>query len=259
LFKQTSEAESTTMFIPNIVSSIANVVTDIINESQERTMLKNKMRKEIERIRQEREHSKEAHDQNMKHLQQRLVEIQDKMEQVRSRECPVHRYASLLKDEMIPNYILILQAQVCRQVHYMCVDAAQLRLTQKTLEILKKFSRKQHEKQLERALWAVDAKVELLEQVVEINEEQQKLELHNKQALPGIDHLIDNLSKVKNESSEEEITFEDLRDEKKKTVNSLDQMLEESMKSLMAFHESWSLENCSTMTGAANRRNSEQA
>jgi hypothetical protein len=215
-------------------------------------MLKNKMRKEIERIRHERERSKETHAQEMKHLRQRLVEIQAKMEQVRSRECPVHRYASLLKGEKFPNYILILQAQVCRQVHYMCVDDAQLRLEKKTLRSLEKFLRKQHEKQLERALWAVEAKVELLEQQVDINEEQQKLQHeHNKQASPGIDHLVDKISKLKEESPEEEIIFEDLRDGTRKTVHSLDQLLQESMKSLTAFHESWSTENCSAITAAS--------
>lgn len=249
------------MFIPTIVSTIAHAVTDIISESQERNMLKNKMRKEIERIRQERDRSNETHAQEVKHLRQRLDEIRSKMEQLRSRECPVHRYASLLKDEMIPNYILILQAQVCRQVHYMCVDATQLRLAKNTLETLKKFSRKQHEKQLERALWAVEAKVELLQQEVDIDEEQQKLQQQHKQASPGIVHLLDNISKFKEETPEEEITFEDLQDDKRKTVNSLDQLLEESMKSLTAFHESWSTEKCTTtsITAAANRRNSEQA
>jgi hypothetical protein len=208
-------------------------------------MLKNKMRKEIERIRHERERSKETHAQEMEHLRQRLAEIQAKMEQVRSRECPVHRYASLLKDEKFPNYILILQAQVCRQVHYMGVDDAQLRLAKKTRRSLKKFSRKQRKKQLERALRAVEAKVD-------INEDQQKLQHeHNKQASPGIDHLVDEISKLKEESPEEEIIFEDLRDDTRKTVNSLDQLLEESMKSLAAFHESWSTENCSAITAAS--------
>jgi hypothetical protein len=261
------KAKSKTMFIPTIANSIAHAVTEIINESQERNMLKNKMRKEIQRIRQERELSNDTHAKDMKHSRQRLVEIQEKMEQVRSKECPVHRYASLLKNEMIPNYILILQAQVCRQVHYMCVDVAQLRLAENTLGILKKLSRKQQEKQLERVLWVIEAKVELLEQQVDINEEQQKLEMKKKkkksanESSPGIDHLVQNLSKLKEESPEEEITFEDLKDDKNKTVNSLEQLLEESMmKSLTAFHESWSTDNRDSMvSAAANRRNSEKA
>lgn len=65
---------------------------------------------------------------------------------------------------MTPSNIIILQAQVCRQVHYMCINVAQLRLLENTLVTLKELAKEQEERQLERILWYTGAKMELQQQ-----------------------------------------------------------------------------------------------
>jgi hypothetical protein len=222
------------MSLPSIASRIANALTDIINESQERSMVKKKMREEIQRIRQERELSKTSHAQVMENLRQHLVQIQERMKQAKSKECPVHQYASLLKNEMTPSNIIILQAQVCRQVHYMCVDVAQLRLLENTLVTLKELAKEQEERQLERILWYTGAKVELQQQEAHTEEEQNKRKHDDKndaEEASGIDDLVDKLSKLKDFPTTEEITVEDLKEDKKRSVAGFEHLLEDSQKS----------------------------
>lgn len=252
------------MLLPSIANSIANAVTDIISESQQRSMLKEKMREKIQRIRQKRELSQATHAQEMENLRQHLAKIQERMEQVRSKECPLHRYASLLKNEMTPNYIIILQAQVCRQVHNMCVDVTQLRLLENTLVTLKELTKEQEERHLERILWDRDiqAKVESQHQEVDTEEDKKKQKHDDKKdakEASGIDHLVDKLSKLKEDPTEEEISVQDLKEDKKRSVSSLEQLLEESLKSRTAFHESWSSDdNRGSMISTAKRRDSEK-
>ena len=217
------------MPLPNIATRIANAVVDIMNESQERSVAKKKMREEIQGIRQNREFSKATHAQEMNNLREHLVQIQERMKQVRSKECPVHQYASLLKNEMTPNYIIILQAQVCKQVHNMCVDVAQLRLLENTLVTLKELAKEQEERQLEIILWGLEAKVELQQEEANIEEEQIHDDKNDAKEASGIDHLVDELSKLKGNPTE--VTAQDSKEDKKRSVNSLEQLLEDSLKS----------------------------
>ena len=147
----------------------------------------------------------------MRHYLQALSERRNK---IRSKDFPVHVYASELKDGGMPSYILVLQAQVCRAVHLMCVDTTQLHLLERTKDALTLLAKHQEAVQLDRVLWAVEAKVELQQQEEELRKVGAEQELAvlqqscvitnesyadvSQPALPGIDNLVENdLSKLK--------------------------------------------------------------
>jgi hypothetical protein len=83
----------------------------------------------------------------------------------------MYRYATELKDSETPTHILLLQAQVCRAVHHLCVDTAQLQMLKRTKETIVLLAQGQEGEQLNRVLWAVEAKVELQQQAESNGEE----------------------------------------------------------------------------------------
>jgi wobble nucleotide-excising tRNase len=90
------------------------------------------------------------------------------MKTLRQEELPVHRYASELKKDsehnIAPSHILLLQAQVCRAVHYMSVDSVQLSLMENLNQELLGLEKFQQRQQLKKLLWMVQARTELRQQ-----------------------------------------------------------------------------------------------
>jgi len=207
--------------LPSIANSLATVVSDIFHDNQQRNELKEEFRKEIERIRHERAVANNRHSEQVKQMRQRVNLLYHQMEQWRSQELPMHRYASALKGSNTPSHIIVLQAQVCRAVHHMSVDSVQLQLMENLNQALHTLARDQQREQLKNLLWMVEARTEL--------RQQQEDEIYHlcenvKEPSSGIDDLMNNLNLVKlmnpmspNTSldSWEEVTGDDFKKDKK--------------------------------------------
>lgn len=188
--------------LPSIANSLlSDAVNNILQENQERNRVKKELKREIRHVRQERRGAVIAHKKHMKQLRKQLVTLEEKIKTARSNELPMYRYASELKDSETPTHILLLQAQLCRAVHYMSVDAAQLQMMERTKESLVLLTQGQEGIQLNRVLWAVEAKVELQQQhheaqesgeVVCVTNESNLVDTHDESRLVNAD-MVDSL------------------------------------------------------------------
>lgn len=209
--------------LPSIAHSLTNVVTDIINDSKERAVMRDQLKAEIERFQTEREQDTKKHVKNMSEMRLHLQVLQDRTDKIQSQQLPVHRYASELKSQATPSHILLLQAQVCREIHCMCVDVAQLTMLENAAEDLKLLAKDQQQVQLKCLLWAVEAKAELRQQ--QEDDIYQLVDVCAEASSSGIDDLLTHLSSLNFQNpsdmsnDEEELTLEVLKADKKSGRN----------------------------------------
>lgn len=263
--------------LPNIANSVASAVSDFLSESSNFREEKEAMRDEIARIRQKRQEASQRHAHEIKQLRQQIHSLDRSISDRRAQELPVHRYASELKDSNTPSHILLLQAQVCRQVHSMCVDSVQLQLLENTKNDLLTLARDQQREQLQKLLWFVESKTELLQQqeddlydINRVGEEEDEngidnllkninvMKLQKKHEDDNVRKVSPNLSIEKDDFEWQELTVEDLKMDKamnpNDTVASLFQDgvdVEESMhKSLPTIREGLSSDENKSRTTA---------
>lgn len=185
------------IMLPSFANSVANAVTDMLNESQERRKVKQDLRNEIGRIQRERATANKAHTARVNRTRQRMNLLHHQIEQVRAQELPVHRYASELKDSDTPSHILLLQAQVCRAVHFMSVDSVQLQVMKKLEKQLHNLVREQQRQQLKNLLWMVEARTELRQQQEDDIYHDESLNHVDEQSPNTIDDLVKSINKMK--------------------------------------------------------------
>jgi Sec-independent protein translocase protein TatA len=199
--------------LPSIANSVANAISEFLNESREREEEKEALRQEIKRLRHERQEAKERYSHELKQLRQHIHSLGHALNAIRAHELPVHRYASELKDSNTPSHILLLQAQVCREVHHMCVDSVQLQLLENTRNDLKTLARDQQREQLTKLLWFNESKAELRQQQEDALYDMNRVGEQEEEN--GIDNLVTNLQLLKfrkeknNVSSKDASTDED--------------------------------------------------
>ena len=220
--------------LPSIANSLSHVVTGIWNENHERNKAKEDLRSEIARVRREREQATKNRVKELLDMRQQQQSIQERMDSIRAQELHVHCYASELKGGNncnTPSHILFLQAQLCRQVHSMCVLVAQLKLMENLHESLKLLVKEQQRIQLKNLLWTIEAKTELLQQ--EDDELYQQKNVDSEGDGNGIDNLLKNLSlwKLNNPTSSspnvspnisldwEQVTSDDLKDNDEESIS----------------------------------------
>ena len=151
--------------LPSIANNLlSKAVNNILQEKKDCHDAKVELKREIRRVHQERKRAMMSHKKSIKVQCQHLESLQEKIKTTRSQELPMYRYASELKDSETPTHILLLQAQVCRAVHHLCVDTVQLQMLERSKETLVLLAQGQEGEQLNRVLWAVEAKVELQQQ-----------------------------------------------------------------------------------------------
>jgi len=251
--------------LPSFAANLATVVSDIIQENQERNIVRDALKSKVHCIRLARLQSQARHEEHMMKKRQYLSTLIECFRQIRKQELPMHRYASELKHSNTPSHILVLQAQVCRAVHHVCVDAAQLQLLQRSLEALKLLAKQQEGVQLDKVLWAVEAKVELQQQESDHDleecltndsntsyEEESEEELlrvertQKSKELTGIDSLVYNLSSLKGskDSEENSVTSGDNNDDSQPQAsdNSVDNLVIPPMKHTLQVIEDDELE-----------------
>lgn len=166
--------------LPSIANTLASVVTDILQENQERNAAKEELKKAIERVRQERQEASNRHKRRMERKRAHLDSLKQTWNTRRQQELPLHQYACELKGLSMnppPSHILLLQARVMRAVHQLCVATAQLQLLERTLETLQVLAKGQEGNLLDKVLWAVEAKVELQQQESFQQEEDEQIHM----------------------------------------------------------------------------------
>ena len=180
--------------LPNIANSVARAVSDFLSESREQEEEKEALRQELKRLRRERQEAKERYSRELKQKRQHIHSLGRALNAIRAQELPVHRYASELKDSNTPSHILVLQAQVCREVHHMCVDSVQLQLLENTRNELQTLARDQQRESIRKLMWFIASKTELRQQQEDdlydmnrVGEEEEN----------GIDNLLTNLKLLK--------------------------------------------------------------
>lgn len=153
------------MMLPSIANNLlSDAVNNILQEKKNCHAAKVELKREIRRVRQERKRAMISHKKSIKLQCQHLESLRERIKTTRSEELPMYRYASELKDSETPTHILLLQAQVCRAVHHLCVDTAQLQMLERSKEAFVLLAQGQEGEQLNRVLWAIEAKVELQQQ-----------------------------------------------------------------------------------------------
>ena len=151
--------------LPSIANNLlSDAVNNILQEKKDCHAAKVELKREIRRVRQERKRAMISHKKSIKLQCQHLESLRERIKTTRSEELAMYRYASELKDSETPTHILLLQAQVCRAVHHLCVDTAQLQMLERSKEAFVLLAQGQEGEQLNRVLWAVEAKVELQQQ-----------------------------------------------------------------------------------------------
>jgi uncharacterized protein YukE len=199
--------------LPSIANSVANAVSEFLNESREHEEEKEALRQEMKRLRHERQEAKERYSHELKQWRQHIHSLGRALNTIRAQELPVHRYASELKDSNTPSHILLLQAQVCREVHHMCVDSVQLQLLENARNDLQNLARDQQREQLTKLLWFNESKAELRQQEEDALYDMNRVGEEEEEN--GIDNLVTNLQLLKfrkeknNVSSKDASTYED--------------------------------------------------
>ena len=239
----------------NITAATRDVVaTDKTKRAiQKSTLEKDNLRAKIAMIRAQRELANKAHAKEVQEKEQRIRLLHARIKMLRKdfhKHAVVHRYAAELKDENVPSYIVVLQAKLCREVHHMCVDEAQLKLAKRLAAEMATFANKQMmDLEQERSLLEVKvlnsmAQLEIQQKELqrEYNEKvrEQRLEVVDIQKEicqdsshldeSGIDNIMDRLSmlntKLKRQTEpQDELTLDDLKKDRHDSNNSLDEML----------------------------------
>ena len=183
-------------------------------------MARDQLKAEIERLRSLRTDATQIHAQSMNEMRLHLQELQSRTEKILSQKVPIHRYASELKGKNTPSHIILLQAQVCREIHHYCGGTAQFQLLEEATKELKLLADEQQRIQLKCLLWAVEAKAELRQQ--EEDEIYQRVQSEeSEESSSGIDHLVAHISCLDLKNSvttleeTEELTPDDLKTDKK--------------------------------------------
>lgn len=242
---------------------------------------KDNLRAQIAMIRAQREMTNKTHDKEVKEKEQRIRLLQARIRMLRKdfhKHATVYRYAAELKDENVPSYIVVLQAKLCREVHHMCVDEAQLKLTKKIAAKMAKFANKQM-MDLEQERSELEVKVlnsmaqleirqkELQQEYNEKVREQRRKVVDIQKEIgqdpsqldeSGIDNIMERLSMLNTKlrlqaEPQDELTLDDLKKNcRNDSDHSLDDMLASEEKSL---HNSWSsLASGEKSVGCAQRR-----
>lgn len=259
-----------------------SVITDV-KKKRALPDAKDNLRTQIAMIRAQREMANKAHEKYVQEVEQRIRVLHARINMLRKdfhKHAVVHRYAADLKNENVPSYIVVLQAKLCREVHNMCVDEAQLKLAKRLNRKLVKFANKQcMDLEQEKSL----IEVQMLNSMAEVEIQQKELQQEYSEKLreqrmavadiqmeisqvpaieekptAGIDSIMDRLSMLnanmkKQEEPQDELTLEDLKKCRENSHQSLDDMLGESEKSLQ---NSWNAPFTGKKEGRAERRGS---
>jgi len=254
--------------LENITAATRSVAAPIKPHDKKRalpksTLEKDNLRTQIAMIRAQREMANKAHEKEVQEKEQRIRLLRARIKMLRKdfhKHAAVHQYAAELKDENVPSYIVVLQAKLCREVHHMCVDEAQLKLSKRIAGKLAKFANKQvMDLEQERSLLEVqvlNSMAQLEVQQKELQQEYSEKVREQRMAVvdiqkeigqesweeeSGIDNIMDRLSmlntKLKHQTEpQDELTLDDLKKDREDSNHSLDDMLASGEKAL---HNSW--------------------
>lgn len=201
----------------SIENALAVAVATRKMRRRAKNALKEKRQAEIARVRAERDMANRQHQKEVREKEQRLRLLQTQIDELRKdfhKRLAVHKYAAELTVQDTPNYIVILQAKLCREIHRMCVEDSQLKLLRKADADFAKFAYKQmidvEQEKDHLEVEVLNSMVKLEMQQRELQEEyndqvrKQRLEVVDIQKHichdveqwkePGIDAIMDNLS-----------------------------------------------------------------
>ena len=281
-----TEKEKHGMLLLNRENGVKVATKCVMTDTKKKRALpdaKDNLRTQIAMIRAQREMANKANEKDVQEKEQRIRVLHARINMLRKdfhKHAVVHRYAAELKDENVPSYIVVLQAKLCREVHNMCVDEAQLKLAKRIASKLAKFGNKQcmdleQEKsliqvQLLNSMAEVEIQQKELQQeysekvreqrmaVADIQMEIGQVQSSHEASNAGIDSIMDRLSMLntnmkKQAEPQDELTLEDLKKDRENPNQSLDDMLGESEKSL---HNSWNAPFTGEKQGGTGRRGS---
>jgi 23S rRNA pseudoU1915 N3-methylase RlmH len=206
----TSVAKSITHAVSDVVDEVSNA----IGERLECKRLKKELKAEVQRVCQEREQANSAHANEMKDMRQKIMLMKQRLDMALSKWYPLYLYACELRSVYTCNYVLVIQAQLCRQVHLMTACGKQLRLAKQTKARLTELVEEQEEKQLERIKNLVKEQDKLQQQVDGIEdtlEAKEPKDYADDSGVSEIDKIVRKLSQLSMELHNKRVEPQDFK------------------------------------------------